>query len=606
MGAALAFSTSAQGAPAEPLGHAGRWITDSTGRVVIIHGLNVVPGNFPDTPSTVGFGADDAAFIASQGFNGVRLGMFDAGVEPSPGVYHDSYLQDYERTQQVLGQNGVFTLVDMHQDQYATKYNGRGLPDWAGIDDGLPNTFDPFGQGYLKNPALNRAFDNFWANVAGPGGIGLQNHYREGWRRIAARFADNPGLLGYDIFNEPWPGSAYPTCANPAGCPPGGFDQTLLTNFSRQTIAALRQRDSTHLAFYEPNLEFDFGAATGHGPVGDPKAAFGFHNYCLGAAPGLPHPPDNLQLCQNDEQIVFDNAESHSQSTGAGLLMTEFSDLDDATINQRMTRLADQNMMGWMYWSYFASGETGQIILDPGSPPAPENLRDGILDAIVRPYPQAVSGTPQRFSFDPNTEVFELEYSPARADGTGDFPAGSRTEIFVPKRQYPDGYVVGVQGAKVVSAPGSSILTLASCGTGPVTVRVTSSGGPGQGCPGDLSVMKTDSPDPVFAGEPLTYTVTVTNKGPSTATGVVLTDKLDRSLRVSSARPSQGRCRVRTRLDVVCDLGDLPGGESATATIVVRPTRKGMITNTASVTLSQPTDPDMSNNTATVTTEVKP
>ena len=40
----------------------------------------------------------------------------------------------------------------------------------------------------------------------------------------------------------------------------------------------------------------------------------------------------------------------------------------------------------------------------------------------------------------------------------------------------------------------------------------------------DLSVTKTDSPDPVRSGGNLTYTITVTNNGPDAATGVTMTD----------------------------------------------------------------------------------
>src|SRR5438045_1809106 len=40
----------------------------------------------------------------------------------------------------------------------------------------------------------------------------------------------------------------------------------------------------------------------------------------------------------------------------------------------------------------------------------------------------------------------------------------------------------------------------------------------------DLSITKSDSPDPVLAGNNLTYTIAVTNGGPSVARGVQVTD----------------------------------------------------------------------------------
>src|SRR3954451_12729430 len=76
----------AHAAPTLPLGHAGRWITDADGRVVILHGLNMVFKRPPYAPDAIGFGEDDAAFLASEGYDTVRLrGVCQAG-GPAPGV----------------------------------------------------------------------------------------------------------------------------------------------------------------------------------------------------------------------------------------------------------------------------------------------------------------------------------------------------------------------------------------------------------------------------------------------------------------------------------------------------------------------------------------
>ena len=40
----------------------------------------------------------------------------------------------------------------------------------------------------------------------------------------------------------------------------------------------------------------------------------------------------------------------------------------------------------------------------------------------------------------------------------------------------------------------------------------------------DLSVTKSDSPDPVVAGQNLTYTINFTNNGPNPATSVTVSD----------------------------------------------------------------------------------
>src|SRR5436189_196663 len=161
-----AMPAAAAAAPAAPLTHAGRWITDAHGRVVILHGTNMVYKLAPYYPAAAGFDAKDAAFLRSIDFNAVRVGVIWTAVEPQPGVYDDAYLQQIEQTVALLARKGIVSLLDFHQDMYNEKYQGEGFPDWAVQDDGLPN--EPkagFPDNYFVNPALQRAFDNFGANT---------------------------------------------------------------------------------------------------------------------------------------------------------------------------------------------------------------------------------------------------------------------------------------------------------------------------------------------------------------------------------------------------------------------------------------------------------
>ena len=94
-------------APALPLGHAGRWITDARGRVVILHGTNMVYKLTPYYPAAAGFDATDAAFLRSNAFNAVRVGVIWKALEPQPGVYDDAYLGQIEQTADTqVGEDG--------------------------------------------------------------------------------------------------------------------------------------------------------------------------------------------------------------------------------------------------------------------------------------------------------------------------------------------------------------------------------------------------------------------------------------------------------------------------------------------------------------------
>ena len=443
------------------LTHAGRWLTDARGRVAVLHGFNLVAKSPPYTPASVGFDEDDAAFLASEGFNTVRVGVIYGAVEPAPGQYDDAYLDSIALTVDQLGAHGIYALLDFHQDMYAERYSGQGFPDWAALDDGLANTPDlGHPSNYFGMPGLNRAFESFWGNRLGPGDIGLQDRYAAAWRRVAERFADTRTVLGYDLMNEPWPGPSWTGCLATA-C---SFDSGPLTDFTRRVTRAIREVDPDTLVWYEPSLFFNIGTPTGHGGAGDPGAGFTYHAYCGGA---------------DCDVRVSANAEAVSQRTGDALLLSEFGATDNPDVLRRVATEADRAMVSWQNWTYFnaQSGgvrvrpQTKSIIVDPLKPPTADNVSQPKLDALARPYPRLVAGTPERFSFDPVTHAFEFVYATTGPDPAHQ-PRGLDTVISVPSRQYPNGYEVQVEGGKFIGGTETLVRIHAWRTSERVTVRI--------------------------------------------------------------------------------------------------------------------------------------
>jgi uncharacterized repeat protein (TIGR01451 family) len=120
----------------------------------------------------------------------------------------------------------------------------------------------------------------------------------------------------------------------------------------------------------------------------------------------------------------------------------------------------------------------------------------------------------------------------------------------------------------------------------------------------DISVIKTDSTDPVVVGDPLTYTLTVSNAGPDVSPNTFATDVLPAQMAFQSAVPSQGSCSQSSF--VSCQLGSLASGASATVQIHVIPTSEGTIQNSGRAGGGGVSDPDGNNNQENENTVVQP
>ena len=472
-------------APRGPLDHDGRWITDKRGRVVILHGWNMVYKVGSYRPADAGFGPNDMRFLRRHGFNTIRLGIIQNGVEPElPGPsgepkYRRGYLSSIAKTERKLSRHGIFTLLDVHQDLYNERFQGEGFPDWAVLGDAATLPAEPqqgFPANYLGMPALNRAFDYFWTNASDAAGRPLHDSFAAMWKQIARRFKGRNKLVGYNILNEPWPGSQYPSCTSNAGCP--AFDSAFLQPFTETVIDAIREVDDDTLVWYAPLLLFDFGADTSLADTGDENAGFAFNMYCLGEVF-----PDQVGTigdaeCDTGYDLTLSNAEDQTEETGDALLMTEYAATQDIPTIARVTELADEAMIGWQQWHYCDCDDptttgTGiqSLVSDPSKPPRGKNLSLRKLRISSRPYPQAVAGTPISYGFDPKTKRFEMVYSVRGPDGKR-LPRNVRTEIFIPPVHYRKGYSVTVEGAR--SKPGKRVIRLKRVrGASEVTVEVT-------------------------------------------------------------------------------------------------------------------------------------
>ena len=116
----------------------------------------------------------------------------------------------------------------------------------------------------------------------------------------------------------------------------------------------------------------------------------------------------------------------------------------------------------------------------------------------------------------------------------------------------------------------------------------------------DIAVTGNASPRSAPPGGSATFTVIVTNNGPSTATGVNVSMTAPTNATLQSVTPNVGQCAGTG--PIACTLGNLNSGSNATITMVVTNTTAGAMTTSISATASE-TDPNMANNSLSLTSD---
>ena len=445
-------------APVGSIAHVDRWLVDSTGRVVMPRGVNFVMKNAPYYPAAAGFNDDDATWIAQNGFEAVRLGFTATGLMPTPGVIDQQLLARIGQTVDVLTRHGLYVLLDLHQDGWGERANGEplgsdGFPEWMTLTRGATNTHTGFPLYYVTNPAIQAEFQSLWDNDNGPDGLPLQSQVATMFGALAAKFGSNPRVLGYDVFNEPWPGTNTGSCLSP-GCP--DLDHAWLDPLYAQVNTAVRAHDRKHIVFGEPFVLFNFGPPTAMSlPGNDARNGMSFHMYT--ATPTA-------------EPTLVQHALDWAASTKGALLNTEWGATTDTAAITRQADELDGALIPWMYWSY-----DEEIVPNLHETPGGTNLTPQ-ASAIIRPHAVVIAGTPSAMHFDAATKAFDFSWSTTRAGG-GHFAGAAVTSVSLPPLVYPDGYTVTATNARVTSKPCASTLTLvASPHAQNVSVHVTPGG----------------------------------------------------------------------------------------------------------------------------------
>ena len=197
-----------------PLGIRCGALVDAQGREVRLFGVNArIAGVFDVTfsdgraalePLPV-FGPADARRMRALGFSSLRLPIQWSGVEPTEtGGFDEAYLARVGQAVDAAQGAGLSVLVDFHQDAYSKEIGEDGAPFWAIAPAPPPmklaGPLVDLDKRRLSKPVLD-AFDTFFGTSAE--GARLRTRFTAMARHVAEHFAHHPGVIGFELYNEP-------------------------------------------------------------------------------------------------------------------------------------------------------------------------------------------------------------------------------------------------------------------------------------------------------------------------------------------------------------------------------------------------------------------
>ncbi len=436
----------------------GTKFIDSFGRQVIFHGINRVNKdpkmNYSDPDS-----ADFFTMLNRSGFNCIRLGIIWDGVEPQPGQYDEKYLDKLEKQVEWATENGLYVLLDMHQDLFGVSFGegttslGDGAPVWATLTENQPHVRgEVWSDSYFLSPAVQKAFDNFWANTPVSDGIGVQDHYARMWQHVARRFAHNKGVIGYDIMNEPFNGSQglyilplilgeyakmlaeetgrvltekevmeiwsseerrlealsrmesadkYKRVIDVATSLSQEFEKTQLQAMYQRVSDSIRVVDTTHILFLEHAYFSNTGISSGISPVKrkdgrvDPLVSYAAHGYDLLTDTKLVDSQSNDRVA-----LIFSRINETSERINVPVLVGEWGAMhgsSEGTVRSLRTILGlfEKYQFGNTFWAYY-NGITDDALF---------------ARALIKAYPPFISGDLVSYSYDPDSGKFTCTWT---------------------------------------------------------------------------------------------------------------------------------------------------------------------------------------------------
>ena len=410
---------------------------DTSGRQVLLRGVNArVEGLFDVTfddgrvplEEIPPFTGEDCRVLSEElGLNLLRLPINWSAIEPEPGAYQDAYLDEVVSLVDDCWAEGVYTVVDLHQDAWSKEIGEDGAPLWAIIPAPTELLEGPLSAEELASrrasPAVLAAFYSFFDNVDD-----LQDAYADMAAVVAARISSSPGVAGLELMNEPL-----------------ALNEDKLADFHERVSARVREVTPSMTLFFEPDAARNF---TDQAPTNRlfpfDDAVYAPHIYTDVFTDGwADRDIDGLVA-----SIEAANAEAQAHSAPA--FVGEFGNDPDTETGQLYITTSldayDATQMSWAFWVYEEWGQGQWGLYTTGEGESRGALRGDLADILSRPYPQAIAGDLAGFSWDGATSTLTIALENA-SDG--------RHRISASPRIWPGGVLAQCDGSAVDVSAGS-------------------------------------------------------------------------------------------------------------------------------------------------------
>lgn len=379
--------------PFTPLDSDGVNLRDAEGRAVILRGVNarvagVFDVTFDDGRTAVepipALEAADCARMRELGFNVLRLPINWSGVEPERDQFDTAYLNAVDAAVTCAADAGLFVLIDLHQDAWSKEIGEDGAPLWAIVPAPAMLLEGPLTdlEARRTSEQVVAAFESFFA-VGDP--TGLQGELIGALAHVAARWADHPAVIGFELFNEPVFGE------------PGALDAFHVAAATRVREVAPRK-----LVFFEPDAVRNFldSAPLADAPFPVAGAVYAPHMYTAA---------ENLRTS-------IDNARAEATSWGTPLFIGEWGTGPGAGATERLVLeqgLHDEYAVSSAYWLWKEESQGFWGLYERTAGGWAE--RPEMIAGLGRPRAERVAGTPSSIVVDDAAGTITVTYAAAVA-----------------------------------------------------------------------------------------------------------------------------------------------------------------------------------------------